>query len=89
MTRHTIGRLLLMFGLSIVLFTGSPAGRGVAPRAELRTQAGPATSALPTLQGHAAVTELEKRGCMARCNRRWRRRIPRVPGAAARRRLVR
>ncbi len=49
-------------GMSIVLSASSPAKRGVEPRAELRTQARPATSGLPTLQGHAAVAELEKRG---------------------------
>jgi hypothetical protein len=62
MTRHTIGRLLFMFGMSLVLSASSPVERGVEPRAELRAQAGPVTSALPTLQGHAAVAELEKRG---------------------------
>ena len=38
MTRHVIGRLLFMFGMSIVLSASSPAERGVEPRAALRNR---------------------------------------------------
>ena len=61
MKRYTIGRLL-MCGLGIVLFAGSPVERAESPRTERLAQEGPATSALPAMQGHRAVTELEERG---------------------------
>jgi hypothetical protein len=61
MKRHIIRRLLV-FGLGIVLPTCGLMERGVTRETALLAQAGNATSALPALQGHSAVAELEKRG---------------------------
>ena len=61
MTRRTIGCPVII-SLSMVLFMGSPAERGIRSGTELFAHASPVTGALSTRHGDIAITEVEQRG---------------------------
>jgi hypothetical protein len=61
MTRRAIGCPVII-SLSMVLFMGSPAERGIRSRTELFAHASPVTSALSTRHRDIAITEVEQRG---------------------------